>query len=317
MQEYVLEGVDTVSGMTDDARRCLFAFDPLGDALWLHYKTGTMETLGWSATVVAAVVRWLRFAHLCVMDADTPGSWLCGVVRHWTRTPERAIDLLRDEGRCRQLFGDDSLATAHVMDIASQVLPWWDWHVSGQRDAAFQGIVQWFREGWWRDSLIPPLCRFRFLKGVTPVWPSALPRRFPVDLARLVLEVGDIGEALFFGPLLDAPFYPGEWRWTERTTVDADLPHEDVFAGGLEVGIGGGGIYSTFVMPLTGACRGQVWLHDDVEYSDSEFSTLERFHHCSDVCSDVMVMVAYAIVTTTRSNHGARGLPECVRWRRA
>lgn len=106
------------------------------------------------------------------------------------------------------------------------------WADHEARDAAFDELKAWLQGGWRRGETRGML-HLRELVGVVPV-PWRMLRDFqhrarmdlPTDLRRLLLEVGDVGKALFFALFLrvhNATEGLQPWVWTERVEfVDVD-----------------------------------------------------------------------------------------------
>jgi hypothetical protein len=58
--------------------------------------------------------------------------------------------------------------------------------------------------------------------------------RLPPDLRRLLLEIGDVGQAIFSVPLLHVrAVCKGDWLWTSGGSITLTDDVDDVFPGGV------------------------------------------------------------------------------------
>jgi hypothetical protein len=114
--------------------------------------------------------------------------------------------------------------------MATEALPW---HVSVHpRDECFDALSKWLRGGW--ASEMPDIAASRVLPRVKPVslsdlleFEKAAKTFLALDLRRLILEVGDVGEALFAVKLMSqCNVIPGQWLWSGdgNASVDPDSP---------------------------------------------------------------------------------------------
>jgi hypothetical protein len=106
--------------------------------------------------------------------------------------------------------------TSWVQDMAADAGPCLEWYL-GCRDIAFDKLEAWLADGWKRDPFASP--QFEWLDFITPLpllsvvgMEERLGARLPADLRRVLLEVGDVGMALFDSALGDmAVCCPGDW----------------------------------------------------------------------------------------------------------
>lgn len=175
-----------------------------------------------------------------------------------------------------------------VYNTASEMVDIADWYLSKDgRDADFAALLAW-QLGGWEDNDNNCDADTRRLRHVRPVciedvlsYEATLGMRLPADFRRALLEIGDIGGAMFRRDLLK-PFVGksprfGWWPWRMSSMLgpvrvdDDGFPYRGqcasfidaaVLHGSLYLGAGGGSDSSYVVLVMTGECRGQVWSVD-------------------------------------------------------
>ena len=285
-------------GPRDACRRASFA-------AWVCTTFGLDPSVG--EAVAAVVVEWLQFAHLGRLTDATPSWWLlswavcpyaasivhdlgsspsdAGLV-HWVERYNSDEDAFRDwvaakvaEWGCGGV-GMTLEVLMRVSHAAAEVLPWRDWYIGSGRDDAMDALARWLGAGggWTEDAADwRRPAYYCHLRDVSPVplravlgMEGRLGQRLPSDLRRVLLEIGDIGMAVFGDALMHAPVHqlPGVWEWTSRRTFNPESdtePVEDVLGGSMLLGAGGGYYSSQLLLVTTGRHPGQVW----VEVQDS------------------------------------------------
>jgi hypothetical protein len=260
---------------------------------------------GASQDVADTLARWLEFAHLGCMPEGAPAAWVLAaagtpfvasvftdvaactaarVVQAWPRVaPSRDVD--HRDAIAAALSLERPWSTADVPDDAVRALALWlslraaeeagiFWWRAPLRDACFDGLSEWLRTQW--TAAQPGTAAARCLPTVTRVGLGALRAleertgvSLPLDLRRLLLEVGDVGEALFSLKLMDpANVVPGQWA-VERTASNGDP-----LRGSHVLGAGGGGDATCLVVVLTGPCRSQVWVADAAADDDDDLRVM-------------------------------------------
>jgi hypothetical protein len=194
---------------------------------------------------------WVEFSHFGTVKPDTPAAyllaWLDAPYRHdlavaiWSRSAQEVIDewgraaslASLPEERLAQALGVERALESLGTECCEPLARWLTdagfemanvkWDSSEARDVAFDALGAWLRGGWrWSDRQSRQL---RALVGVTPVlWRKLYEFEekarvaLPADLRRLLLEVGDVGQALFGSPFLTvANVTDGleSWQWED------------------------------------------------------------------------------------------------------
>lgn len=299
-----------------------------GDYAVLQRVTELLGGSGADAAVArdvsAVAVQWLRFAHLGCLTECTPSWW----VLVWAGWPccSRLVDTLRcTEGLStalswlsasatnRSAFADRLRSVLEVdcqSAIVDRVLQWvaemaadlLPWASSRCRNGVFAALGGWLRTGWkgcYARTQLGYLEGVHVTKRLLQMVAEAeqlLTCRFPADLRRALLEVGDFGQALFGWPILPVrphSIFRGQWKWhdsSEKVLIGFGEQWDGPLSGSWVLGGGGGGYASQVVVVMEGPCWGQVWMID--AEPEATAWTLERWTSDILACgSDVMKLL--------------------------
>lgn len=243
---------------------------------------------------------WLAFAHLGCVTPTTPGCWVFALERvpfvpALAQCPVKAMDIIQSWRESGFASADDVIP--FVMSrchVTRDALRDWDCHpvvgnvcsrlctmvevvpvasryFSGRRDACFAVLKEWLQGGWARVE--PHSARLSQLTGVQRVplhkvleLETATGVQLPVDLRRVLLEVGDVGLALFGQSIMNV--HPAWVRLATRpwlydgpqTTVKEEDLEDGNLPGSFTLGYGCGYDTASVVVQLNGYNRGRVWV---------------------------------------------------------
>ncbi len=185
------------------------------------------------------------------------------------------------------------------LKLLSEIVPYLDWYTdSGPfgREACFQKLCAWVAGDWTRscagDKRLMALFDARRVTSTQlREFEAAYNVVFPMDVRRILLQVGDVGKALFGRGIISgrgvlqvfrfdfSRFIVPEGIWPYDARVDP-LPHSEIGTGGLPggwvLGYGGGIEEAHLIVQCNGRHRGRVWIQypkkslyesdDDYEY---------------------------------------------------
>lgn len=212
--EYVLHGLDDASRVA------------LQDPSFLH----DVDRCG---KYCKTLVTWFEFAYMGTVAASVPAAWILAVASvpfsaAWCEgaagsSAGRAVDVLHRwaaGGTLQAAFGTlpDTLDDRSALALETW-LAWFandrDWFTGAARDKCFRDLCGRLR------AHVNPVSAYALLRFEDRVGTMLAP-----DIRRLLLEVGDVGEALFALKLLDgSQVIPGKWAWKESADgVDLDQP---------------------------------------------------------------------------------------------
>ncbi len=283
-----------------------FLDDPTQFRTWIKSEDARM-CLDLDDDFVDMIVMWLRFAHLGTITPETP-SWFVLAWAGFPYDANAIRDLLASQGDallvewlrryvadpsrfegwlkwwCRMWFQSKSnhaafhAALGWIRCSAAEILPYEAWYLHDHhRDDSFHKLRQWVcTEKMGGHSTVRRRHSYRHfasmgrasLKQVLGA-ERQIKCRLPADLRRVLLEIGDVGEAFFGRSILsfDAVF-KGQWQLTSAVIFTEDMhasfDYEEMFSGSLYLGGGGGGYASQVLMVLDpdSPQRGHVWIED-------------------------------------------------------
>lgn len=292
-----------------------------GDDAWFAREFGTSEAL---STAHARVLQWLAFRNLGCVQKDTPASWVFAAAgapldRVIASSDLTVLELLtqwrdqRSHGMAAVVTGAfpgastdgwaESLAALDVrLCSMTEMLTWPEWFMGSSRDHCFSVLGWWLREGWKTRQNALNLRHLMTLQPTSLDTLEAYERHvnatLPLDLRRVLLEVGDVGMALFGEHIIDFS------RVREDESFAMVLENEAL---GLVLGHGGGDI--EVIVQVNGQNRGHVWLACEDEDTSVDIVPLQVYTDFDSIqpymnlASDMFLMLCRASEIVPHARH--------------